>query len=276
MTQRTILALTLIITLFLSPTISFSQQPDFPYKLKKTDFMLLGLGLSSELCAIYMENNQHLITYDELINLDRGDINGFDRGATYNWSKNLNENSDWTRAFLIVSPSILILNEGIQKEWKNFFTLGTMYAEVALVTVGLTNLTKSIVMRERPYFYNTNINLTEKQEMINDNDVSDSFFSGHTSSAFASAVFLSKTYTDIYGKNTLSKVIWGTSLTVASITGYLRYKSGYHYPTDIIAGALVGSAIGYFVPVLHKQKSKTKNISLNLNSNYMCLTYTFK
>lgn len=275
MKHKTIMIKILIITFFLIPSIIFCQPSDFPYKLKKSDFAIVGVGLSSKLFANYREDNQRLMTYDELIDLDKGDINSFDRGATNNWNKDLYENSDWTRAVLIASPSILLLSEGIQKEWKNCITYGVMYAEVALITIGLTDLTKTLAMRKRPYLYNTNISLAEREEMITDNNVFDSFFSGHTSGAFSAAVFLSKTYTDIYGKNTMSKVIWGTSLTIASTTGYLRYKSGHHYPSDIFVGAIVGSAIGYFIPVLHKKNSKIENMSYSMTGNSICLTYRF-
>ncbi len=264
-----------IIILHFFPSILFGQQTDFPYKLKKSDLIIVGVGLSSRLIANYKEDHHPLMTYDELTNLDRSDINRFDRGATYNWNKDSDEYSDWTRAALVASPAILVLNTAVQKEWKNCLTYAAMYMEVAVVTLGLTGLTKSIAMRKRPYLYNTNISLTEREELMKDDDVFDSFFSGHTSIAFASAVFLSKTHADIYGQNHLNKILWGTSLAVASTTGFLRYKSGYHYPTDVIAGALVGSAIGYIIPVLHKKNTKTKNLSYRITGDAINLTYKF-
>lgn len=265
-----------IIILFFIPAHLYSQQQNhFPYTLKKIDYMIFGVGITSALYAEWMHDNQPKLTIEELEHLDRYDINGFDRSATYNWNQNLDEISDWTRAVIIAAPSLLILNQGIKEEWRNVFTYGIMYAEVALLTVGFTGLTKSIVMRKRPFLYNTDINLSDKQSIILNNDSFDSFFSGHTSSAFASAVFLSKTYTDIYGRNTLGKIIWGTSLTIASLTGYLRYKSGYHYPTDILAGAMVGSAIGYIIPLLHKRNAVKSNLSYGIEMNSLRVRYCF-
>ena len=37
-----------------------------------------------------------------------------------------------------------------------------------------------------------------------------------------------------------------------AVTGYLRFKAGKHFPTDIIVGYGVGATIGYLVPELHK------------------------
>ena len=33
---------------------------------------------------------------------------------------------------------------------------------------------------------------------------------------------------------------------------YLRFESGIHDPSDVVVGALVGSAIGYLVPRSHR------------------------
>jgi len=264
----------LLLFFFLIPSILFGQQNDFPYSLKKSDFIIGGVALSTKLLANYQENKQDLMSYEELVSLDKSEINGFDRGAVYNWNPDLNDLSEWTRAAVIVPPVILLLNEGFKNEWGNAATYGTMYMEVALLTIGITDLTKSLAQRKRPYLYNPDISLADKQKMI-ENNVYDSFFSGHTSSAFAAAVFFSKTYSDIYRNTTLSKVIWGTSLALASTTGYLRYQSGQHYPTDILAGALVGSAIGYLIPVLHKNVSKTKNLSYQITGHSLSLSYIF-
>jgi membrane-associated phospholipid phosphatase len=91
---------------------------------------------------------------------------------------------------------------------------------------------------------------------------------------FASATFLYKTFTDIYGKSILSYIVWGTSLTAASFGSYCRYKSGEHYPTNVLAGALFGAAIGYAIPVLHKKsKSESFNFSVVPGSFYLALKF---
>lgn len=79
---------------------------------------------------------------------------------------------------------------------------------------------------------------------------------------------------DIYGKSTLSYIVWGTSLTAASIGSYCRYKSGEHYPSDVLVGALFGTAIGYTIPVLHKKsKSELFNFSVVPGSFYLSLKF---
>jgi membrane-associated phospholipid phosphatase len=80
-------------------------------------------------------------------------------------------------------------------------------------------------------------------------------------------------FTDIYGKGTLSKIIWGTSLTLASATAYCRVAAGEHFPTDVIVGSMVGSTIGYLIPVIHKKNPES--LSLSVFPNYFRIEYRF-
>ena len=66
-------------------------------------------------------------------------------------------------------------------------------------------------------------------------------------------MFLSTTFANYNPDSSLKPYVWGTSLLFAATVGYLRFAAGMHYPTDILTGALVGSAIGYLIPLLHKK-----------------------
>jgi membrane-associated phospholipid phosphatase len=159
------------------------------------------------------------------------------------------------------------------KAWQPFATYSVMYFETALLTTGITNLTKSLSQRTRPYYYNQAFNPTEKQALGNEYGEHDSFFSGHAAIAFSSAVFLSTTYTQIYGKNSWSKIIWASSIAIATGTTYLRYESGQHFPTDLIAGAAIGASIGYFVPFFHKVNNE--KLGLIIAPNQFHFSYRF-
>jgi membrane-associated phospholipid phosphatase len=97
----------------------------------------------------------------------------------------------------------------------------------------------------------------EERHTIDSEDAFFSFYSGHVAAAFTAATFVSKVFTDIHGKSVWSTLLWGSSLSLASLTGYARVKSGMHFPTDALVGAAVGFAVGYLIPVLHKKKTKT-------------------
>ena len=41
------------------------------------------------------------------------------------------------------------------------------------------------------------------------------------------------------------------SESIAFGVGLLKIRAGYHYPTDVAAGVLVGSSLGVMLPLLH-------------------------
>ncbi|MBP7433432.1 PA-phosphatase, partial [bacterium] len=50
--------------------------------------------------------------------------------------------------------------------------------------------------------------------------------------------------------------------------GILRITAGEHYPTDVIAGAVLGSLTGLFIPLLHKIKNKNLSVIPVVSSEY--------
>ena len=83
-----------------------------------------------------------------------------------------------------------------------------------------------------------------------------SFPSGHTSEAFSLATTLSILHPKWY--------IIVPSYTFASLVGYSRIYLGAHYPSDVIAGAIVGAGAAWLNHQLiknwnlHKQRSATR------------------
>lgn len=70
-----------------------------------------------------------------------------------------------------------------------------------------------------------------------ENDRSYSFPSGHTSNAFCTATSLSLNYPKWY--------VIAPSLAWATAVGYSRMHLGMHYPSDVLAGAVLGAGSAY-------------------------------
>lgn len=244
----------------------FAQERPFPYELKKREFVLLPLGLGMTVLGSSLCDNHPSISLEEIGLLDRMDVNGFDRSATYNWSPEWGDRSDQYRDILVYS-SILLLSVPplFHAKLTETGTVAFMFLESTLFLSGLTYITKATVGRKRPYVYNTDLSVEERHAM-GGNDAYFSFFSGHTAAAFTAATFLSKVITDIHGDSIWTRLLWGSSLTIAALTGYARVKAGKHYPSDVIAGAVVGFALGYLVPTLHRKK-KHDRVNLIISPN---------
>ena len=102
---------------------------------------------------------------------------------------------------------------------------------------------KNLVARPRPYTMVEGLNrIIEAQSDM-------SFPSGHTSSSFAAAMV-------IYCM--CPKKISIPALILAALISLSRIYVGVHYPTDVLAGALVGGAIAVLVCKIYRAKFEKK------------------
>lgn len=230
----------------------------FPYKLSFNNEVLIissGLILNSTYDILNESNYVRTLNENELNKLNKNEINNFDRSAAEYWSPKYSDYSDYLRNTLRYSPALFAIPYIKDKAWNKIITLGLIYAEGYYLTAGVTRSTKILVQRKRPYLYNTStISYTEKLDLSNENNSYYSFFSGHASAAFYSATFISKVYYDIFGADKWFYILSAFSYTTASSVAYFRVKAGEHYPSDVLIGALVGTATGYLMPQVHKKQ----------------------
>lgn len=83
-----------------------------------------------------------------------------------------------------------------------------------------------------------------------------SFFSGHTSTSFMSASLICVHHLklSLFGSATADALTCVAAYGGATATALFRAMGDVHYATDLVAGALVGTAIGIGVPLLHYRK----------------------
>jgi len=252
---RYALSLVLLSLLTLAPGFCQAQERAFPYELAGRDKLLVPAGLASTGLGFYLLSRGDPITLAEITALDRSSVNGFDRRATHNWAPEWEQRADVSKN-VILAASVLLSGAplALASEWTNTVTVGTIFLETFTLVLGVTNTTKALAGRRRPFAYNTAFTPEERYELAGPDhaSVNRSFISGHTSMAFAAAVLMSTVYADTHGPTTMSKVVWASSLSLAAFTGYARVAAGVHFPTDVIAGAAVGAAIGYWIPSLHR------------------------
>jgi len=127
------------------------------------------------------------------------------------------------------------------EEWRgNVVT----YAEAASWTAASTVWVQALVRRKRPVLYTSGA-----AEAASDPESQQSFPSTHAALAFAAAtsylVIARREHLPHAGRNAALLYAGGVLVSV------LRVAAAEHFPTDVMAGAALGSGVGWLVPTLH-------------------------
>jgi len=226
-----------------------------PYQLNwKKESIYWGIGAATFTTSRLLKDEP--LTLVEISNLQSSEVSAFDRSAIFNLSESARTTSDILLYGSCALTGVLFLNKKGRSDWK---TIAVLYSETLLINVGITDLTKRVTKRTRPYAYGNLINEDAKQST----SARHSFFSGHTSLAATNSFFVAKLLTDYFPKNKWRYVIWSTAVLIPATTGYMRVKAGRHFKTDVIVGFIAGGLVGYFVPHFHKIQ-KGKDMSLQI------------
>jgi membrane-associated phospholipid phosphatase len=237
----------LLIVLFIS-SLAFTQ-PKFPYQFcKNKEIALFSVGVTTAGLGTWWGYRIAPLSAAQVAALDRGGVYpGFDRVATYRFSSRAKTASDILMYSSWVVPTATMMLLPNNREWGRAATIGSMASQTFLITTGLTQLTKNMVKRTRPFAYNPNVPLHYKTER----NARQSFFSGHTSTTASMCFFAAEVFQRTHPGSRWRPWVWGAAAAIPAATGILRVQAGKHYPTDVIVGYIVGAACGIFVPRLH-------------------------
>jgi membrane-associated phospholipid phosphatase len=164
-------------------------------------------------------------------------INGAPSGADKTWR----DVSKSTFLFISITPMAMLIDglatNNTDVTVKAFETGGSI-----LIAEGVSYSLKGIVHRERPYLAHPNLIYGKSTP------TDGSFPSGHASVAFAAATSLSLSFPKWY--------VIAPSFAYASAVGYSRMYLGVHYPSDVLAGAIIGAGSSFLTWKLQKLLNK--------------------
>ncbi len=174
-------------------------------------------------------------------------INPLDRWVVNNDSKVAADVSDALLLTMIAAPLVI---DGIdvaiagESFVDSYGPDALVYLQTQMVTLAVTQLVKLGLRRPRPYTYREDFDptLARVEDYV-------SFFSGHTSISFAAAVSFSMTFARRNPRH--RGWAWGGSLGLATTVGILRIAAGKHFVTDVLAGAAVGTLLGWLITKLN-------------------------
>ncbi|NNB89971.1 phosphatase PAP2 family protein [Corallococcus exiguus] len=122
----------------------------------------------------------------------------------------------------------------------------TIMVQSAVLASVANQAVKFAVGRERPFVHV--LPEGEKGLTAHPSDNNLSFYSGHTNLAFSLAVSAGTVATMRGYKH--QAIVWGVGLPLAASVGLLRMGADKHYLSDVITGAVLGTAFGVAVPLL--------------------------
>ena len=151
-----------------------------------------------------------------------------------------------TYIFSLGTPAAYLISGMINKD-DNLKKTALYITESIAITEAVTFATKAIVNRERPAIADPTFTSITKAKNA-------SFPSGHTSAAFSVATSLTIVKPKWY--------VYVPAFTWASLVGYSRMYLGVHYPTDILAGAIIGSGSAWLSYKMNKWMHHSKSGTL--------------
>jgi membrane-associated phospholipid phosphatase len=234
--------------------VSFSQNTTAdPFDVSTNkELVITGIGALIGTAAIIVNANNNPLTFDEINSLNPQDVNKFDRIAIGPYE------SDVLGDILLYGSFIFPLTFlTYDKTLEDFGTISLMYGEAVLLNASINALVKAVTLEYRPFVYDSNSLLEPKFDV----DARYAFFSGHTSMTAVNTFYTAKVYSAYISNQTTQTLLWTAAAIIPAITGYSRVSTHNHFPTDVIVGYIIGAAIGYFIPEIHK--TKNSNVSNN-------------
>ncbi|MEA4866284.1 MAG: phosphatase PAP2 family protein [Sphaerochaeta sp.] len=163
----------------------------------------------------------------------------------FTYDANLSKASDITLGLTLITPGIL----GLIAPPSDYVAIGSSYAATMTGAYGMRTILKQVIHKPRPY-------VGQLDRPIDTSEDYESFPSGHTIMAFSAAAYAQAMQLLFYPDSTTMKVVSATTWILAATTATLRVVSGNHYLEDVLAGAAMGSAIGFLGPYITHQLLK--------------------
>jgi membrane-associated phospholipid phosphatase len=236
------------------------------------DGLVIAASVGVTLLGYDLIKNKHDLTPEELATKTKNNLPFFDRWVAGNYSAKANKDSyilfDGCYAIPVLGA---LLNKN---ERSKFGQVMVMYLETVAITGSLYTLTAGLVYRSRPFVYGDKAPLEKRL----DKGGQRSFYGGHVATTAATCFFTAKVFQDFNPNSRLTPWLYTGAGALTALMGYERMISGYHFFSDCVVSAIIGTATGILIPQFHKNKN-LKHVSLSPfyqnNSKGFNLVYRF-
>lgn len=176
-------------------------------------------------------------------------LNRLDRGTAGHRSDSVDRASNFIVGYAVALPAALTFadwKKGGKAAWADALVVG----DAVTINWAVNQWVKFAAERPRPLVYGLPAGNAELDKP--DNYLS--FYSQHTSMAFAAGLSYARTFALRHPQSHSRWLVYTVALANGVTVATMRVSAGRHFPTDVIAGAAVGTAIGFGVPWLHPKQ----------------------
>jgi membrane-associated phospholipid phosphatase len=251
------------VCLFSTILSAFAQEKD-PLKTSwSTETALLATGISAQILGQYRLKQMATV---RSIDLQKSDLPPWDRFAAGWYNPAASTTSD---VLVFVVGGAMIYSDLWDKtqadaSWKPLLEDGLILGEAFAWSSALNLNVRAFRIHPRPFVYDTTNGSSASER--NAPEAAGSFYSGHASEAFLGAAYFATVYPLRHPEFKHTGWLWAGAMTAASGVATLRVVSGKHFPSDVIAGAAVGTALGWGFATLHQRYGKDSETGWQFNA----------
>jgi len=206
---------------------------------------LLAAGVACLGLAVWFDRRKRgPVSVSTLRNPSAASRNPLDAFA---WNEVNDRTAGLADAGLYGAPTLSLLLALHPRPRPEYPKLLLIWLETMLLNFAVTSAIKNRVSRPRPYVLH---DAFPYERSLSRNDRA-AFLSGHASMAAAGSMLFARLLHHYFPEDDVRYLGWFLAGAFPAFTAYLRVKSAKHWPTDAVAGVLLGGMIGYLVPGPH-------------------------
>lgn len=211
------------------------------------------LGTYTNIVGLPKVKDKDRLTEPELEQLITAGVSRFNRsGLTQDPAKreNAHQVSDFFMYGTASVPFLLFLDGKVRKDYRD---VALMYLETIALTSNLytySPLGPTFINKYRPLAFYEEAPLEERQS----GNMRNSFYSGHVATTAMGGFFLAKVLYDYHPEwGSRRWLLFGAATLPTATVAWLRVRALKHFPSDVIAGGLIGAGMGILIPELHRK-----------------------
>lgn len=204
---------------------------------------------------------------------EKDQLNPIDRWNAGRYSAGWSTASD-VELYSLGAVTVALL--GFDEGGLNMLNDAVVIGEATLSGTAIASIMTLAAGRPRPFLYSESAPLSVR----NSADAGLSFLSSHAAESFALVTSLYVAEKRLHPHSRYPKYVLAGGLAVSSMIAVSRVLSGYHFLTDVVGGAVVGSSMGVLigslhgspvqvVPVVnHDEQTKTTQATLGISGTF--------